>query len=261
MRRIFRKVAISYRLGRPGFKRCLPVGAEPVCRLACCLALLILAGCSGAKDTSPQNNVLIRSGPQTVTMAQFERAFSVARIAYSDDPSVKPQVLRNARLRLLHQMTEEVVVMRRAKELGIVLDDRELEDAIRKIQKDYPEGEFKEMLLESAVPYSLWKERLSVRLLMEKVVKRDLVPKLNITAQEIEKYYKEHEDEFSVDDDELPNADLKRRILERLRRQKEESAYPQWIDGLRKRYGVEINWSLWGKSQGPEANAKDRKKG
>jgi hypothetical protein len=225
------------------------------------LALLVLAGCSGAKDTSQQDNVLIRSGQQTVTMAQFERAFSVARIAYSDDPAVKPQVLRNARLRLLHQMTEEVVVLRRAKELGIVLDDRELEDAIRKIKKDYPEGEFKEMLLESAVPYSLWKDRLRVRLLMQKVVKRDLVPTLNITAQEIEKYYKEHEDEFAVEDDELPNADLKRRMLERLRRQKEEAAYPQWIDGLRKRYGVKINWTLWGKSQRPEVDAKNREKG
>jgi hypothetical protein len=220
----------------------------------------VLAGCSGAQDASHQDTVLIRSGQQTVTMAQFERAFSVARIAYSDDPSVKPQILRNARLRLLHQMTEEVIVKRRAKELGIVLDKNELEAAIRKIQKDYPEGEFKEMLLESAVPFSLWKDRLRVRLLMEKVVKLDLVPTLNITAQEIEAYYKAHQDEFAVDDDEIPKADLKRRMLDQLRRQKEEAAYPQWIDGLRKRYGVEINWTLWGKSQGPDAGANARKK-
>jgi hypothetical protein len=141
-----------------------------------------------------------------------------------------------------------------------VLDNRELEAAIRNIQKDYPEGEFKEMLLESAVPYSVWKDRLRVRLLMEKVVNKDLLPTLNITAREIEAYYKAHEDEFTVEDDELPKADLKRRMLEQLRRQKEEAAYPQWIDGLRKRYGVKINWSLWGKSQRPGVGAKDRKK-
>lgn len=257
---IFRKVAVSYKPGRPWIMRFRPAVAGPACRLFCCLALLVLAACSGAKDTSQQDNVLIRSGPQTVTMAQFERAFSVARIAYSDDPDVTPQVLRHARLRLLHQMTEEVVVLRRAKELGIGLDNRELEAAIRKIKKDYPEGEFKEMLLESAVPYSLWKDRLRVRLLMEKVVKKDLVPTLNMTAQDIEKYYQAHQDEFAVNDDEVPKASLERRMLEQLRRQKEQAAYPQWIDGLRKRYGVKINWSLWAKSQRQVSGAKDRKK-
>jgi hypothetical protein len=38
-------------------------------------------------------------------------------------------------------MTEEVVIGRRAHELGIVLaDDAELETAIQEIKKDYPEG-------------------------------------------------------------------------------------------------------------------------
>lgn len=194
---------------------------------------------------------MIRTDQQTITRAQFERAFAAARIAYSDDRSVDPRTIEDARLRLLNQMTEEVIIDRRAKELGIVLDDPELEAAIQEIKKDYPEDEFEQMLLESVIPYSLWKDRLRVRLLMEKVIDRELVQSLNITAQDIETYYKAHEEDFALQDGKSPEMDLKRHIVDQLRREKVEAAYPQWMNGLRTRYGVEINWELWEPSQGP----------
>jgi len=212
-------------------------------------------GCSGPDNSSQQNAVLIRTDQQTVTQAQFERAFEAARIAYSDDRSVTPQTIENARLRLLNQMTEEVIVDRRAHELGIVLDDTEVEAAIQAIKKDYPEDEFEQMLLESAIPYSLWTERLRVRLLMEKVVDRERVQPVNITAQDIEAYYKAHEEDFAVNDESPPKIDLKHHIVEQLRLEKVEAAYPQWMDGLRARYGVEINWELWEQSQRPGAGS------
>jgi FKBP-type peptidyl-prolyl cis-trans isomerase (trigger factor) len=91
-------------------------------------------------------------------------------------------------------MTEEVVIDRRAGNWGIVLDDAELEAAIQEIKKDYPEDEFEQMLLESAIPYSLWKDRLRVRLLMEKVVDRELVQPVDITQRILKTYYKTHEE-------------------------------------------------------------------
>jgi hypothetical protein len=113
------------------------------------------------------------------------------------------------------------------------------------------------MLLESAIPYSLWKERLKARLLMEKVIERDLAESLVITAKEIEDYYKAHEEEFTVDKETPPEADLKHHIVERLRREKVEAAYPKWMEGLNDRYQVEINWELWeaSKTAGADANA------
>jgi hypothetical protein len=59
-------------------------------------------GCSGPDSPSQEDAVLIRTDQQTVTQAQFERAFEAARIAYSDDRSVDPQeTMKRARLRLL----------------------------------------------------------------------------------------------------------------------------------------------------------------
>ena len=199
--------------------------------------------------------MLIRTDQQTVTQAQFERAFEAARIAYSDDRLVDPQVIEKARLRLLNQMTEELIINRHAQELGIALVETELEKAIQSIKKDYPDDEFEQMLLESAIPYSLWKDRLRVRLLMQKVVEQELVQPVVITAADIEAYYRAHEEEFAINDASPPEEDLKRHIVERLRLEKVEAAYPQWMDGLRARYGVKINWDLWEQSQRPGAGS------
>jgi parvulin-like peptidyl-prolyl isomerase len=230
------------------------VGLGLCATLALCLSLgLVLAGC-GAPDTPlPEETVLIRTDRQTVTKGQFERAFEAAKIAYSDNRSVDPQLMEQARLRLLNQMTEELIIGRRAEEMGIVLDDQELETAIQAIKKEYQDNEFEQMLLESAIPYSLWKDRLRVRLLMEKVVDRDLAQSITISAKDIEDYYKAHEEEFAVDQEKPPEADLKHRIVAQLRREKVETAYPQWMDGLRKRYQVKINWELWAKRPGADS--------
>lgn len=227
--------------------------------LSLCLSLgLVLAGC-GAPDTpSPEESVLIRTNRQTVTKGQFERAFETAKIAYSDNRTMDSQMMEHARLRLLDQMTEELIIERRAEELGIVLNDQELETAIQAIKKDYQDNEFEQMLLESAIPYSLWKDRLRVRLLMEKVVDLDLAQSITISAQDIEDYYKAHEEEFAGDEEKPPEADLKHRIVAQLRREKVETAYPAWMDGLRKRYQVTINWELWAKPPRSDTKPADR---
>ena len=252
MRSLFIKFAVSYAQAKPILEKTRIRSAGRMLGFA--FMAMVVAGCNGTDSTPPHEAVLIRTDQQTITRAQFERAFEAARIAYSDDRSVDPRVIHDARMRLMNQMAEELIIDRRAKELGIVLEEAELEAAIEKIKKDYPDNTFEQMLLESAIPFSLWKERLRVRLLMEKVVDRELVQPLEITAQDVEAYYKANEKELAVKTGKSPEMDLERYIVEQLRREKVEAAYPQWMEGLRQRYQVEINWELWEQYQNPDAN-------
>ena len=222
------------------------------------MAGMLCQGCDTSDTQEPEETVLIRTDRQTVTKGQFERAFEAAKIAYSDNRHVDRELIEKARLRMLNQMAEELIIQRRADELGIALDDQELETAIGDIKKDYQDDEFEQMLLESAIPYSLWKDRLRARLLMEKVIAVDLAKSITISAQDIEEYYKAHEAEFSVDREKPPEADLKHRIVDQLRREKVETAYPQWMNGLRERYQVTINWDLWGQSATADTKTADQ---
>ncbi len=251
---IFRKFAICYQWHRPIWNR-RRNRRDDQCVAGClivCLMVMIIGGCDTPATQRPGDTVLIRTDRQAVTVDQFERAFEAAKIAYSENRVVDPQLMKQARVRMLNQMIEELIIERRAQELGIVLGDGELDAAIQDIKKDYPDDEFEQMLLESAIPYSLWRDRLRVRLMMDKVIDRDLTESVTISAQDMEDYYNAHEDDFVVDGENPPQADLKHRIVERLRREKVEAAYPQWMDGLRNRYQVTINWALWNISAGPD---------
>lgn len=255
---IFRKFAVPYRLHQNTLGGMRSAPGNQCGRMVMVVALM---ACFAACTDQPveQSAILIRSGDRIVTLAQFERAFATARIAYSDDRDVDPAVLQQARLRFLHQLAEETILVRRADELGIAIDDAALQAAVAAIEKDYPAGEFEQMLLESAIPLSLWQDRLRARLLVENVAQVDLIDPMVITTREIEDYYRRHADAFAVDEHApVPDA-LKRRIVEQLRRDKVEAAWPGWVERLRTRLGVEINWALWEQAQSTD-DADDRRK-
>lgn len=258
MIRIFRKFAVCYKQPQPTLNRCCTKLLGHGVITLCLMAGMLCTGCDSPGTHEPEETVLIRTDRQTITKGQFERAFEAARIAYSDNRSVDRELIEKARLRMLNQMAEELIIRRRADELGIALGDQELETAIGDIKKDYQDDEFEQMLLESAIPYSLWKDRLRARLLMEKVIAADLAKSIIISAQDIEKYYKDHEAQFSVDQDKPPEADMKHRIVDQLRREKVETAYPQWMNRLRERYQVTINWELWDQSAPPDTKTADQ---
>ena len=205
------------------------------------LMVLILAACANP-DSVGEKEYVIRVGDSLLTVFDFNKAFEMAKTAYPHNVMQDPVALRESRLRLLNQLTEQMLIMERAKELGIETSEMEVEKTISDIKKDYPEDTFEQTLLEFAVPYNVWEEGLRKRLLIEKVVNVELSEKITITPEEISKYY-----EGYYKGDGL-TSDLKDRsknideiIITNLRRKKLEEAYKSWIKELQKKYTIEIN--------------------
>ena len=205
------------------------------------LMVLILAACANP-DSVDEKEYVIRVGDSLLTVFDFNKAFEMAKTAYPHNVMQDPVALRESRLRLLNQLTEQMLIMERAKELGIETSEMEVEKTISDIKKDYPEDAFEQTLLEFAVPYNVWEEGLRKRLLIEKVVNVELSEKITITPEEISKYY-----EGYYKGDGL-TSDLKDRsknideiIITNLRRKKLEEAYKSWIKELQKKYTIEIN--------------------
>ena len=200
-----------------------------------------LAGCSDFEHKQ-RDESFIKVGDRIITVADFNKAFEIAKNAYPHNRIQRSNVVREARLRLIQQMTEEMILLERAEELGITITDSQVEKALRDIKKDYPDNVFQEILLEYAIPYQSWKEGLKTRLLMEKVITQELGDKIEITHDDISKYYEEH---FEVDDtppdvNEV-SKDTNNIIIKILRKEKMEKAYTSWIKKLKKKYAVEIN--------------------
>ena len=213
-----------------------------------------LSGCAD-REQKQQHECLIKVGDKIMTVADFNKAFEIAKTAYSFDVLQKPEAIRKALLRLVEQMTEEMIILERAKDIGVTVTASAVEKAMADIKKDYPGNEFQNSLIENAVPYPSWEQALRRRLLMEKAVAKDLGDQIHITPDDISNYYKTHSADTPVTPD--PKAiettgsktsdltatekDRHDAVVKILRREKMEKAYTSWIESLKKRYTVEIN--------------------
>jgi len=215
--------------------------------------LLIVCSFSGCSNSEQKRSeeYFIKVGGRGITASDFNTAFEIAKTAYSYNSVRQPGTLREARLRLIQQMIEEMLVLERAKELGIEITKMEVEQAAENIKGDYPDTVFQQMLLEYAVPYHTWEKRLETRMLMEKVIAEALGDQIEITPDDLAKYDEERsKDDGLTSEVEEGSKDTDEIALKNLRRKKMEKAYSSWIKELKKIYPVEINKELWGKIDG-----------
>ncbi|MBU1181854.1 MAG: SurA N-terminal domain-containing protein [Proteobacteria bacterium] len=213
-----------------------------VCAL---FAVLILSGCSGTESVQG-DEYLVRVQESVLMVLDFQRELEITKSAYSrNDIEQNASFHRDTKEQLLNQMVEELIIIERSKELNITVTDSELEEAVRKIKRDYPESEFEKMLLEYAISYNLWEKRLRMRLLIEKVIVEDLKNNIQITPDDLSKYYRENIKNGA--DGKLANEPTTETIIKNLRNLKAEEAYKTWFEGLQRKYKIEINNKQWEK--------------
>jgi len=224
-------------------------------RIALFLGLLSLWGC-GPSGSEPAEDYLIRVGERKVTVREFLQAFELAQTAYPSSVAQNPAGLKEARTQLLNEMTTELVMFKRAGELGLSVSDAEFEAAVAAVRSDYPPGVFEQTLIESSVSFDAWKHRLRSRLLMEKLVDAELRGQIAISPEDVVGYYDQHYrgKAAGADSDEKFQR-LKEAIVADLQRQKIEDAYGVWIARLKEKYPVDVNREAWGRLEGPEPSA------
>ncbi len=209
---------------------------------------LALAGCSFS-GSQEGDEYLIQVGERQVTVSDFNKALEIAKAAYPHNIMQNPEDYRQAQIRLLNQMTEELVLLERARELSIDVSDEEVEKAVAAIKADYPDEEaFEQTLLEYAVSYVEWKKGLRTRLLMEKLVEIELKDQVVITPDEITRYYRENYGNDSMAPGINENSEgFNEMIVNHLRHNKTEKVYRTWIEQIQKRYTIKINQKEWEK--------------
>ena len=209
------------------------------------LLWLSIAGCED-RSTRSLAVSLVRVNDRNISVGEFNRRFDAVSAEFPAPEKADAAIEKDMKLRLLHQLTEELILLERAEELNLVVTDSELEAAIKKIRADYPEGEFENILVEQAIVYGEWKGQLRTRLLKEKVVRVDLETSISLTPEEVSASYEANFSAANSDKDRNPDdmaSDEK--VIKLVRRQKAQDVYQTWLLDLKTRYDVEINATAW----------------
>jgi hypothetical protein len=214
------------------------------------VAGLFLGGCTESAREH-DNEYLIKVGGQKMTVSEFNMAFEMLKTAYSYDFDQRASDLKKARIRLLDQIIEEMLILQRGKELGITVADTEVEATVDTIKKDFPDDTFEKTLLEYAISYTFWKQRLKTRLLIEKIIRKDLTEHTTVTPEEISRQYLEElklsNENNKKNEPKLDEAakDIKEKTIDHIQRKKAEPLYPSWIKKLQEKYPADINHERW----------------
>ncbi len=186
------------------------------------ILLCLVSGCSDKTETSAEEKVAIRVDNCVLTLAEFNEYFETVKTAYGGEDDKDDTAIREVRLGFLLQLLEEMIILRRADELHLQISPQELDEAVRDIKKDYPGIAFEDILLKRAIQFEVWRERLKRRLLVEKVVREDVLREDSTTPEEIRDYYEKHRKELSHVEEVrarhilLPSEDEAQNILEQL---------------------------------------------
>ena len=217
-----------------------------ICYLTGVLLLCLLSPACDQSGSDYGHEVLLRVGERELTVHDFNEAFEISKTAYAHNIRQQTDDLHDAQMRLLNQLTVEMLILERAKELGIRISNDELERAVSDIKSDYPEGEFEETLIESAVSYDAWRNRLKTRLTIEKVIHSELKDRISISPEDISEHYKKnYQGKGLAADATQSSKNVNEAIVTQLRNEKKEQAYIAWIEELKTKYAIEISSEQW----------------
>ncbi len=216
-------------------------GSAPVMAALLLAGLLFMGGCGGS-ESEQGASYLIRVGESTLSRLEFNQALEIAKTPYQQELADHPDLLRGLRLQVLEECLERLILLERARELGITVSQEALDRAVEKARAEYSQAEFEQMLLESALSYRRWKAELKTHLLMQAVIAQDLAESITVSPQSIAEYYKSH---YSKKKNAKQAQDPDAAIVRELRRKKAQALYPTWLRDLKSRYDIQVNPQGW----------------
>jgi len=188
------------------------------------ILFLLVSGCSDRSETVAEHQAVIQVDDHVLTLSEFNEFFEAIRISHAKGQTNAGASLHEARHRFLLQLLEEMIILRRAEELGLHISPEELQEAVQNIQMDYGEGSFQSMFIKQAISFETWKARLKRQLLVEKVISKELLEQIPVTPEEIKDYYDKHYKEWTHGKQIrayhilLPSKELANSVLGRLKK-------------------------------------------
>jgi parvulin-like peptidyl-prolyl isomerase len=158
---------------------------------------LCLPGCQGKNGAETEGRPVIVVDGQVLTLSEFNEYFEPLKMNYGREEPGNDSSLREARARFLLELIEEMIILRRAEELGLRVSPAELQQALENLGRGYDDQGLQDMFMRQAISSETWQERVKRQLLVAKVLNQDLEQHISVTPEEMRQYYDEHQDEWA----------------------------------------------------------------
>lgn len=156
------------------------------------LLLLAVAGCNREQTSG---DVMAKVNGEKITRADVEKYYQNSIAGSPQQPAGEQAT--SLRLNILKTLVEEEILMQRARKLGLLATDEEVEAKFAEFKAPFTQEEFQKRLKERNISADDFKRDIRRGLTTEKLINKEINSKISITDADITNYYNEHKAEFN----------------------------------------------------------------
>ncbi|UCG38382.1 MAG: peptidyl-prolyl cis-trans isomerase [bacterium] len=148
------------------------------------------------EQTQPKEKLVAVVNDQPITAAAFQEKYRrfVKRVNVpATDSSASARELK---MGFLNRVIETQLLLQEASLRGLTVTEEELDKEISHLKEDYPKDTLNEALEGIGLKLEEWKEDRKEKLLIDKLIKKEIDSVIHVGEDEIREYYNSHKEEF-----------------------------------------------------------------
>jgi peptidyl-prolyl cis-trans isomerase C len=156
-------------------------------------ASTISCRCERSRDGKPAAplSVAIVNG-EPIATEDFRRELAHSR----DEDGEGEAPIDLLRKRILEDMIDRTLLLQQARARSVAVGQDQVERAFLRLRSEYPGTHFDDLLAQERLSAAELKTRLKEQLTVEKLFNDEVFPRVQVTEDEMQRYYREHPDEF-----------------------------------------------------------------
>lgn len=178
---------------------------RPATIFCCGLLLATMAVSAEHVHAEDLNRIIMQVNDEIITLQDYEDRKATEISTLLADPNLSPdesqERLAEVGKQVMQQMLREMLLMSRARQIGLRIDDTEVDAAQREIQQRQGINNHDQLLqaLHAAgMTLEQMRKNLHRELLWSRLVGREVTSKIEISEEELRAYYRNHPEDFSV---------------------------------------------------------------
>jgi len=158
---------------------------------------------------------------------------SESPLPFQGEPRIKEK--------LIERVIDHYLVLEFGKKNGIVISQKEFEENLGEIKKQYNDETFREAMLQAYVSEEQWELRFKESLLIRKINIEFMKKVLPPTYEEAKQFFEKNQDRFTNDG---KLEDVYPEVTTILTRKKRYRFYTNWLKELRSQFQIRVNQEL-----------------
>lgn len=148
------------------------------------------------KPKAPKVKLVAEVNGKPITVEFFNEKYSRFTLRFHVPVAESPSSASELKLGFLNKLIETELLLQEAQLRGLTVNEEELDREISQLKEDYPKDTLNEALERIGLKLEEWKEDRKEKLLIDKLIQREIDSVIHVSDDEIRDYYNANRDQF-----------------------------------------------------------------